>query len=902
MYHAFLILFFKFRILKEFEELAKILKPDTARAMKIEVAPWIQDYVVDMNELYCELEIETVYNKIHGEETKLIDDYRKLFLGYIDQGQDSFKGKIQVCHPSKIPVPKARMAFTLASHPGNSNESIKTVSTPRKKDKEKKPGLKILFKGDPGIGKTTLLKKMGWDWAKRFFNGFSVVFMILLKLVRPDETIGKAIIHQTPILKGLKVTQQKLDRFLEKFGDKCLLLLDGLDEYVGGENTDVHKIIKGEKYLSCSVVISSRPHSIRSLEQYFYTVVRINGFTVNEVEKFATKILHNEAKVEQVMNFNPSTLAEGRFLYNYPILLSFLCLLVREDEVDLSDRTMPIGEIFTRMVRCLYKKYVIRKKKSFSDEHFLSILKKVGKLALDTLLSGNSLLRCSEVKKETGDDAFDYGLLIGREDAHILIRDETADIFVTFPHRSVQEFLGAFCFILKLNEGATVESIIGFSCTEPIFMMNPLFLHFCLWLMHYGNKYFPTLETGQAFERLVIYCADKIARLDLMLPIIASTFPALDMENSIGNKDEIMLRFFKRILLQLKNVKSLGVKSEENFDLVQPLLSDLSQTIEYVRVKNRAVTCSNNQVIIHGGDTLNKRMLQDILEMLKNHVMFPDVYVLDGGSDDFLMSLLNKLRDRHPRRLEYSAASSRSGAITKFSILPHCQHLSHLAFENVILCDKNIVAPSQAVEHGRLPSLSHLGFKQCQGLRNNVGNLFRSVWPKLVSLNLHSTRLSSSDLKKIITQTVGGEDSHKSLLPKLTSLVLSLSYTLLITDLFRQKQFTLMSIFLDIPHSSDVASIGNISQDVLPKLSRFGLSGQVLEANFPFLKLTSLSLRSLRYKCTAKLKELLNSIAKNKATLSHLELSSSKSLRCNLRFLLLSKFPSLNTLILKSTI
>ena len=45
-------------LFKEFEELAEILKPDTERAMKIEVAPWIQDYVVNMDELYCELEIE----------------------------------------------------------------------------------------------------------------------------------------------------------------------------------------------------------------------------------------------------------------------------------------------------------------------------------------------------------------------------------------------------------------------------------------------------------------------------------------------------------------------------------------------------------------------------------------------------------------------------------------------------------------------------------------------------------------------------------------------------------------------------------------------------------------------------------------------------------------------------
>ena len=57
-------------------------------------------------------------------------------------------------------------------------------------------------------------------------------------------------------------------------------------------------------------------------------------------------------------------------------------------------------------------------------------------------------------------DAFDYGLLIGHEDFR-LIRDETADIYVTFPHRSIQEFLGAFYFICELHRGYRIETILG---------------------------------------------------------------------------------------------------------------------------------------------------------------------------------------------------------------------------------------------------------------------------------------------------------------------------------------------------------------------------------------------------------------------------------------------------------
>ena len=759
----------------------------------------------------------------------------------------------------------------------------------KKGENEHKKGIKLLMKGDPGIGKTTLLKKIGWDWANNIFDRFLVVFVVFLKLVRPGETIENAIIRQTPILEGLKVTQQELIRFLETFGSKCLLVLDGLDEHVTGENTDTHKMIKGQKYLACNLVVSSRPHSVRSLENYFDTVVRVNGFTVDEAKKFATKILDNENKVRQVLNFNPSPLAEDRWLYNYPILLSFLCLLVREDDVDLSRKAMSIGEIYTRMVRCLYKKYVIRKGKTFSHEQFVSILNSVGKLALQTLLSGNPLLRRSEVEKDVGPDAFDYGLLIGHEEAHRLIRDETADIFVTFPHRSLQEFLGAFYFICMLNDGVSVESIIGFNYKYPIFLMSSLFLHFSLWLMYFGNKYFAILESGRASESLEKYCADKISRFNLVLPQIATTYPALNVEHSLQNKSEIMLKFFKRMLIQLKNVKSFAVESAGSFYLIQPLLGCFTESITYVRVEHTQVVCSNNQLSIHNGSMLQERMLKDILDMVKRHVMFPDVYVHDEGSADLWISIFNTLHDRHPRSLQHTSTLHATPAITKLRIL-HCQHLTHLTFEHVNLHDSTIAALSRAVEDGRLPSVSHLSMQECDGIRVNISSLFRSQWPKLVSLNLYRVRFSIEGFEGLIRTLALGDS-----LPKITSLVISIYEPSMITHLFKQKSLFLSGIFLDFPGSFTVRGMGFITQNNFPHFSTLQFA-ELLEGLVPFSNLTGLSLHGFNVEPI----RLFRSIANNKTTLSHVELCWSKSLRDNLSVLLSDNFPSLRSLILKS--
>ena len=285
------------------------------------------------------------------------------------------------------------------------------------------------------------------------------------------------------------MTPRKLIGILETEGNRCLLILDGLDEHALGKNQDVQKILKGQKLLYTNIILSSRPHSTRKIQKHFPTVVRVEGFTDTEAYNFAFKILNDRNKASAVSSFSPPGMID-RSLQHSPILLSFICFLVREENFVLSGTGPEVGDLYTRMVRCLYKKFTILKNFDFSVEGFISTMISIGKLALETLVSGNHLMQRSRVIKEIGTDAFNYGLLIGHEDFR-LIRDETADIFITFSHRSIQEFLGALFFIFSLNEGKTVPNLLG-SNKKSIFFTNPLFLHFCLWFLYSDQEYFPS--------------------------------------------------------------------------------------------------------------------------------------------------------------------------------------------------------------------------------------------------------------------------------------------------------------------------------------------------------------------------------------------------------------------------
>ena len=198
-------------------------------------------------------------------------------------------------------------------------------------------------------------------------------------------------------------------------------------------NHDVVKIIERKMFRQCHVLVTSRPHSTKELEYYFTLIVQVNGFTRKEAEKFAFKILRNRYLVEQVLSYSPGNFAGNITLSSCPILLSFICLLVREDEIDLSDDNINTGEIHTRMIRCLYKKFTIRTSTVYQYAEFVKVITAVGKIAFHTLLTGNPLFRRSKVIEDVGPNAFDYGLLIGHEDGQRLLRDETADILITFP-------------------------------------------------------------------------------------------------------------------------------------------------------------------------------------------------------------------------------------------------------------------------------------------------------------------------------------------------------------------------------------------------------------------------------------------------------------------------------------
>ena len=640
-------------------------------------------------------------------------------------------------------------------------------------------GERILLKADPGMGKTTLMKKITHDWVLGRFTNVSIVFFVLLKLVKPGETIENVIIKQMPILEGNHVTPEKVKKVLDKFGSRCLLVLDGLDEHALGQNKDVVNIIENRKYPNCKVIVTSRPHSTSDIEEHFDTIGRVEGFTRNEAAKFVKSIVDDHNKVKQILEFSPTeesiagwdngsdvswdSQSDGFFdgdseetpLYRIPILLSFMGFLVKNDnEVVISlSKSGQKGWIYFRMVRCLYMTYVKKIGKDFMFNDFVRAVRAVGKLAWETLLSGDLMFR----KGEFGLEVFAYGLLIGDEDPEGL-SDETKDILITFAHRSIQEFFGAFYFILSLSEGETIVSLLGGDCKRPIFLTNPLFLEFCLWLMHSTELTSFPWEAEKVREPLVAYLVGKIDIKYLNLNNICKTFLALDIRNG-SDRSQMTLDLIKVVLSRCSKIEHLALGISLPVD---ELLSAVNQRLWYSQIHTLQLFKSYSFLSDKHQQPkrellIQLRGLQKPWEMLRVALKYcyraercPCISYHYIDMDDNSHLELSELFQINDVRQLHMDCDEEGVGVSSNQDIPSCPSLRQLSVYKLNNGDDLLSALRKAIQRDHLPNLNYLRLDRCSfNTEGILLYLFGSRTPTLEHLRLWGIKLYKTDLQFI---------------------------------------------------------------------------------------------------------------------------------------------------------
>ncbi len=647
-------------------EIAEILKPDLKHSMKIQMTPWKEAHKVRMEDLYTRLRIEKhsiLPSKTQKDE---LIDYHELF--------------------QNLPTNK-----------------------------------RILIKGNPGIGKTTFSRKIVYDWAHDKWNdteleSILLMFLVTLKYIGPDQSIGEMIKQQHKcLILNEAISSQILNEILKKCGEECLVILEGYDEIPEKFNKNLQAIVENEAYRNCHFVLTSRPNAVENLESYMSVIAGIEGFSKENTRKYIEKVIEDAAKWEAAYQYTENSAIEE--MWRYPIMVLFLSLLVNWGEVDLNNEKVLVGEFYTRLLNCIYRRFVAEKigKENQEEEEAKreETLLKIGKVAFKGILSNKVTYRKKEILKAVGPRAFQYGILIGTDEWEGR-RDmpENADIFVYFVHKSIQEYLAAKYFMQQLQKGKSIEKLISLRNANLEFIKNNLmFFTFCGHFTNINNTGnsdsdldTESDEDSDEGDANAIQNVEQIR--EHLVHFIAKCLDVKELKLERVAIFEESSWLFLEALPNCSHIKKLVLKDMKLKVSVSFLLSGIFNTLRHLSIENCEIIT---------GEIVNEDKTFSKLETMAF-----------SGEQDYIHELLN----------------------------PAYKHIKTLDLKEYKLHDIDIEVIDKANSKGYLSSLKHLLIGNSEEKRKTnqsdlagcVHILLSHPWMTLEELNLEECNLSKDDM------------------------------------------------------------------------------------------------------------------------------------------------------------
>ena len=160
------------------------------------------------------------------------------------------------------------------------------------------PPLRVVIDGPPGIGKTTLCRKLLNMWS----NGelpHQQFHLVLYCPLRNDKIATATTLTDLFVYKSPKVSKV-VEWFSNEEGQGLLIIFDGWDELTTQlrETSLAASIIRREQLDKCSVVVTSRSYASSSLLR-INKHIQVIGFSLNEIKRVIIQTLQKDPKLAQ---------------------------------------------------------------------------------------------------------------------------------------------------------------------------------------------------------------------------------------------------------------------------------------------------------------------------------------------------------------------------------------------------------------------------------------------------------------------------------------------------------------------------------------------------------------------------------------------------------------------------
>lgn len=265
----------------------------------------------------------------------------------------------------------------------------------------------ILVTGDPGYGKTTLCKKIAYDWGENdpsndYLSRFDFVVVIVLRELK-GRTVINAVLDKLSNSDDDSYSTIKKELRRAKFN--FLVILDGFDETF--DQSSVINFIKSDSVKiakNMTILLTSRPYAVEEIREYVTDRFFLEGFSPEQKKKYIELVIKEDMEMKKrLLHLVNTDIFYGQ-LGECPLMLHMLCCL---PDTKYLKKINTQTDLYVRIFRLIIKRY--RKKKDV--EHDL----KKGKLFYgeDILTKLGELLHEKRSNKQFSDI---FELFITNED------------------------------------------------------------------------------------------------------------------------------------------------------------------------------------------------------------------------------------------------------------------------------------------------------------------------------------------------------------------------------------------------------------------------------------------------------------------------------------------------------
>ncbi len=493
----------------------------------------------------------------------------------------------------------------------------------------------VVVSGAAGVGKTTLLDYIAYEWGlfthsqgkTGLWSGFETVLIVRCRELLPRNLMPdnqhwdiSHLVYRA-CWKDLSLPESSAQELLSKLQEKpnkCLLLLDGLDELPIPE-TDYWRSLVGQLFrLPFKKLVTTRPYAIGNLQQWLSHdgLVEIQGFSDEDVPTFFKKHL---GATEPTSNFikdikrSPDLWGIVHIPINAYLLKTWWETTCQQDKLVLLSE-MSVSDLYESLMVNVCRRYLAKigeldENKLLDDERVLEVpsirclLDTLGCWAFEGLRQDTAQLSISWLKGVQSSDESSTLLSANRlKQLNVptlkalgllkqVGRAIRAHQMYEFLHLSFQEFLAANVIAVTLRQGAKEKKTHLMQIIHR-YKYHPNFT--LVWPSVAGllSRYPVALDNFLS----ILVAGPKdwvgIVEFDLLMRCLESSLPSSIDTNALGLRQQTLLRAVKRRIKRLNKLPQALQWTTINTLFMCPRLIRLSADTVWVLLRDKTVIYS----------------------------------------------------------------------------------------------------------------------------------------------------------------------------------------------------------------------------------------------------------------------------------------------------------------------